>query len=133
MDETPAAAIARKRILIVEDEPGYQELIESILSAGPFDLTICGSVEEAMVKIDTELFDLIITDINLQGMTGIQVLERMKALGRLEACPVVMCSSQFDPETKELVAGLGAAGFIPKPYQYDMLVSTVRSMLGVEF
>lgn len=131
MDAPPAAA--RKRILIVEDEPGYQELMESLLMGGPFDLTICGSVEEAIVKIDTELFDLIITDINLQGMTGIQVLEKMKALDRLEACPVVMCSSQFDPDTKEMCAGLGAAGFIPKPYQFDMVLNTVKTMLGVQF
>lgn len=123
----------RKRILIIEDEPGYQEAIESILIAGPFDLTICGSVEEALVKIDTELFDLIITDINLPGLTGIQVLEKIKALDRLEVCPVVMCSSQFDPDTKETCAGLGAAGFIPKPYKYEMLISTVKAMLGVQF
>lgn len=131
MDAPPAPE--RKRILIVEDEPGYQELMESILIAGPFDLTICGSVEEAVVKIDTELFDLIITDINLQGMTGMQVLDKMKALNRLEACPVIMCSSQFDPETKETAANMGAAGFIPKPYQFEMVLSTVKSMLGVQF
>lgn len=131
MDVPPASI--RKRILVVEDEPGYQELMESLLSVGPFDLTICGSVEEAIVKIDTEIFDLIITDINLQGMTGIQVLEKMKALNRLEACPVFMCSSQFDPDTKELCASLGAAGFIPKPYQFEMVLSTVKSILGVQF
>lgn len=129
----PAPAPARKRILIVEDEPGYQELMESLLVTGPFDLTICGSVEDAVVKIDTELFDLIITDINLQGMTGLQVLEKMKALDRLESCPVIMCSSQFDPDTKELAASMGAAGFIPKPYQFEMVISTVKTMLGVEF
>lgn len=123
----------RKRILIIEDELGYQEAIESILIVGPFDLTICGTVEEALVKIDTQLFDLIITDINLPGLTGIQVLEKIKALDRLEVCPVVMCSSQFDPDTKETCAGLGAAGFIPKPYKYEMLISTVKAMLGVQF
>jgi DNA-binding response OmpR family regulator len=123
----------RKRILVIEDEPGYQELMESILGLGPFDLTVCPSVEEAMVKIDTELFDLIITDINLQGMTGFQVLGKMKAMDRLEACPVIMCSSQFDPQTKEQALNMGAAGFIPKPYELDMVTATVKAMLGVQF
>jgi len=122
-----------KRILIVEDEPGYQELMATILRPGAFDLTICSSAEAAIVKIDTELFDLIITDINLQGMTGIHVLEKMKSLDRLEACPVVMCSSQFDPATKEMAADLGAAGFIPKPYECEMLLTTVKALLGVRF
>jgi CheY-like chemotaxis protein len=131
----PGAATAggRKRILIVEDEPGYQELMESLLIAGPFELTICGSVEEATVKIDTEVFDMIITDINLLGLTGFEVLAKIKAQNRLEECPVVMCSSQFDEETKEQALGMGAAGFIPKPYQYDMVLSTVKAMLGVQF
>jgi CheY-like chemotaxis protein len=127
------AAPARKRILIVEDEPGYQELMESLLIAGPFELTICGSVEEAVVKIDTELFDLIITDINLLGLTGFEVLGKMKAMDRLEACPVIMCSSQFDENTKEMALNMGAAGFIPKPYQYEMVLSTVKAILNVEF
>ena len=128
-----AARKKTKRILIIEDEPGYQELLESILIAIPFEVTICGSVEEAEVKIDAELFDLIITDINLQGMTGFEVLDKMKALKRLEACPVVMCSSQFDPETKARAASMGAAGFIPKPYQFEMVIAMVKALLGVQF
>ncbi|HQT96229.1 MAG TPA: response regulator, partial [Thermoanaerobaculaceae bacterium] len=113
--------------------PGYQELMESLLIGGPFELTICGSVEEAVVKIDTELFDLIITDINLLGLTGFEVLSKIKAQDRLEICPVVMCSSQFDDATKEQALSMGAAGFIPKPYQYDHVLSTVKALLGVQF
>ena len=130
--DAPSAPV-RKRILIVEDEPGYQELLETILASEPVDLTVCASVEEAVLKIDAERFDLIITDINLHGMTGFQVLEKMKSLGRLESCPVVMCSAQFDPKTVDMAASMGAAGFIPKPYQPELVLSTVRALLGMRF
>ena len=126
-------ATPRKRLLIVEDEPGYQELMQSMLLAGPFDLTICSSAEEAVSKIEAESFDLIISDINLHGMTGFQVINRLRGLNRLEACPVVMCSSQVDLETRAAATEMGAAGFIPKPYQIEMVLSTVKAILGVEF
>ena len=130
MDATRASG--RKRILLVEDEPGYQELMETILSAGPFEMTACASFEEAASKMEAESFDLIISDINLPGMTGMQVLEKMKTLGRLEICPVVMCSSQFNSETKEMVLNMGAAGFIPKPYQSKVVLSLIKALLDVK-
>ena len=126
------SATVRKRILIVEDEPGYQELLATLLKAREFALTICSSGEDALIRIDTQLFDLIITDINLQGITGIQVLEKVKDINRLKACPVVMCSSQFDPETKALVAELGAAAFISKPFDLEILILTVESLLEIK-
>lgn len=114
----------------MEDELGYQELMQSILGRA-YDLTICSNVEEALGKLEAEIYDLVITDINLHGMTGFVVLEKVKALGRLETSPVIMCSSQFDPETKEMALNIGAAGFIPKPYEFAMVVSTVKAFLGV--
>ena len=125
----PTQALRRKRILIVEDEPGYQELLETLLG-GSFDPVVCSSVEEALAKIDMEPFDLIIADINLQGMTGFQILAKMKSLNRLDVCPVVMCSSQVDLMTKEMASEMGAAGFIPKPYEFEMVLSTVKALLG---
>ena len=55
----------------------------------------------------------------------------MKTLGRLEICPVVMCSSQFNSETKEMVLNMGAAGFIPKPYQSKVVLSLIKALLDV--
>jgi CheY-like chemotaxis protein len=118
-----------KRILVVEDEPGYRELMQFILG-GVYNMTICSSVEEALVNLDAEQYDLVIADINLHGMTGFAVLEKVKELGRLKASPVIMCSSQFDEETKDRAMRIGAAGFIPKPYQNELVVSTVEAFLG---
>jgi two-component system chemotaxis response regulator CheY len=118
-----------KRILVVEDDPGFQELITLILSA-EFELTLCPSVEDSLPKLDSGSYDLVITDINLFGMTGFEVLARVRRAGLLESCPVVLCSSQFDEDTKRKALDMGAAGFIAKPYQREGLLAMVRGFLG---
>lgn len=118
-----------KRILAIEDDPGYQELMKIILSK-EFDLTVCGSAEEALPKLDSDAHHLIITDINLLGMTGFEVLARVRQSGALKNCPAVFCSGQFDEDTKQKVLNMGASGFIPKPFQNEAVLTLVRHLLG---
>ena len=118
-----------KRILAVEDDPGYQELITMILSK-EFDLTMCASVEEALPKLDSGVYHLIITDILLLGQTGFEVMSRVRHTDKLKGCPVVFCSSQFDETTKQKALDMGAAGFLAKPFQPDALISLARHILA---
>lgn len=115
------------KILAVEDEIGYQELLQFVLSS--FDVTMCSSIEEAITMVDQQSFDLIISDINLMGMTGLQFLAHLKAHGVTDKTPIVMCSSQDDPETKQTVMDAGAAGFVVKPFDNDILFNLVSTLL----
>lgn len=124
----PAAKL--KRILFIEDEQGFQDFMETVL--GPvFDLTICSNAEEAVAKMESGYYDLVISDINLHGMSGFEVLGRLGEEGVLETCPFVLCSSQFDPETKQKAMDMGAAGFITKPYKAQAVLATVYALLGL--
>ena len=120
-----------KRILAIDDDPGYQELMKAILSK-EFDLTMCGSAEDALPKLDSDAYHLIITDINLLGMTGFEILARVRQSGLLKSCPVVFCTGQFDEDTKQKVLNMGVAGFIPKPFQHEAVLDLVRHLLGAK-
>src|SRR4051812_41754150 len=89
-----------RRILVIEDDLGYQELLVSVLSAS-YDVTVCETVEAALQKIDAEKFDIVISDINLQDKSGLEILMRLQVKGRLKECPVLLCSSQKDADTKQ--------------------------------
>lgn len=119
----------KQRILFIEDEIGYQEFAQALLSSD-YDLAVCATAEEAMGKIDSEHWDLIISDINMFGMTGFEVINRLKQMGKLDQCPVLLCSSQGDPATKARSAEMGAAGFVAKPFQIDLLLNMIRAFLG---
>ena len=118
-----------RRILLVEDDAGYQELMATMLRK-TYQFTICSSAEEALEKIAQERFDLIISDINLLGMTGFEVLVRIKAAGPGKECPVVLCSSDHDQFTREKAIAMGAAHFIPKPFDPQTVQDLVSKLIG---
>ena len=74
-------------------------------------------------------YDLIISDIYLFGMSGLELLARLKQAGGAGSCPIVICSSQNDPATRERAMALGAAGFVAKPYDFEDVVALVRKLL----
>ncbi|MEK7389501.1 MAG: response regulator [Elusimicrobiota bacterium] len=119
----------RAKILLVEDEVGYQELAASLLSA-EYDVTVCSTAEDACEKLDQEEFALVISDINMFGMTGLELLAKLKREGKSEKCPVVLCSAQSDPATKQIAMAQGAAGFIGKPFPIAQLTTLVAALLS---
>jgi two-component system chemotaxis response regulator CheY len=115
------------RILVIEDDEGYQDLLSSTLAA--YDVTVCGTMADAVRKIDSERFSLIISDINLQDQSGLELLMKLQVAGRLKECPVLLCSSQKDADTKQLAQNMGAAGFIEKPFHVEPFLDEIRTLL----
>lgn len=116
------------RILLVEDEAGYQELAAALLTE--YDLSIFSSAEEALQAVHEKSFDLVICDLNLFGTSGLHFLNTLRQEGLSEKIPVVICSSQDDPETKQKAADMGAAGFVCKPYESEGFLKVIQSLLG---
>ena len=118
----------KKRILIVEDELGYQELLGAILKKD-FDLLFCTSAEDALTTIESEPYDLIICDINLHGMTGFELLAHTKAPGPNQSKPVIVCSGLEDPAVRSKAMTLGAAGYVTKPFEDAAILTLVHDLM----
>lgn len=114
-----------KRILIVEDEPGYQELLAYLLRE--HELHLCASVEEAIPLIQIGGLDLIISDVNLLGMSGLSLLETAKGASR--AVPIMFCTTYAEPEMRKQALAAGAAAFLDKPLDERAFLGVVRSLL----
>lgn len=114
-------------IMVIEDDEGYQELARALLKE--YALTVCSSVEEALPLLRKEPFGLVLCDINLMGMTGLQLIGQLKSEGLTDKIPVVMCSSMADPATRAAAAEMGVAGFVEKPYDGVALQRLVKSLL----
>jgi len=122
---------SRKCVLVVEDDPEYQELLQKVLSKA-CAVVVCASAEEAREKITATRFNLVLADINLLGMNGFEVIRAIKQAGLADACPVVMFSSLTDPATKQQAEAAGAAGFISKPFDMDKLLPALYPLLGIK-
>ena len=115
------------RILIVEDDPGYQELIE--LLTRPHLSRICNNAEEAEGCLASELFDAVICDIDLLGISGLELLRRMQSQGLTKRVPVVICSASSDETVKDAAHKGGAAAFIAKPFEHEALKLVMSRLL----
>ena len=115
------SANGKRRILIVEDEIINQEMLRLILE-DHYDILFASSGEEGFSILDSEAerISLILLDLNLPDMHGLEVLNRMKTDNRSARIPVIVMTAEKDAEVESLT--LGAIDFIPKPYPQPKVV-----------
>ena len=121
--------MANERVLVVEDEEDIQELVNYVLSKEGFHVTGVRSGEEAMRKLRAGPPDLVVLDLMLPGLDGLEVCRLMKADARLRAVPVVMLTAKG--EEADIVAGLelGADDYVTKPFSPRVLLARVKAVL----
>ena len=114
------------KILIIEDVKEMADLIRLYLRKEGMEAIICETGEEGLAAFENEKFDLVVLDINLPGIDGFEVLQRMR---KASAVPVVIVSARDADEDMILGLGIGADEFVTKPFSPKVLVARVRAML----
>src|SRR5262250_3130355 len=107
-------------ILVVDDEPAIQDILTWALSAEGYRVVTAGNGEEALSRVEQEDFDIIVTDIVMPGLDGLEVLERSRLLNP-RAAVIVM--------TAYAALRRGASDYLEKPFSVDLLKERVRSLL----
>lgn len=116
------------QILIVDDEESLRLTFEMLLKrAGYSNIMGVSNYEDAIKAVEQENFDLIISDIVLQGASGIDLLRQVKEFGK--TCPVVMITGYPNIETAAEAVRLGAFDYVPKPVKKDELLKIVALAL----
>lgn len=117
-------------ILIVDDEIGALTLIGIMLERGGFEVLKARNAGEALVLLDESTPDLIILDVMMPGMDGIELCSVIRERPATEVTPILILSARGDAES--IIRGMeaGANDYIPKPILHHDLVSKVRAMLG---
>jgi two-component system response regulator (stage 0 sporulation protein F) len=118
--------VEKKRILLVDDEEGIQLLYREEFEEEGFEVTTAYNGEEALEQFSQELPDLVILDINMPGMNGIEVLRRMKEIN--PNLPVILSSAY--PEYKQDLSTWASEDYIVKSANMDELKNAVRKHLG---
>jgi two-component system alkaline phosphatase synthesis response regulator PhoP len=121
--------MSREHILIVEDEEDILELIRYNLSKNGFRITGVLSGEDALKKVSKESFDLVVLDIMLPGMDGLDVCRALKKNEKTQHIPIIMLTAKG--EESDVVTGLelGADDYIVKPFSPKILISRIKTVL----
>ena len=116
-------------VLVVDDSEIITELISILLDPEGYQLGLVSSAEEAMILIKQQSFDLILMDIEMPEVTGVELLTDMKQQNMLQNTKVLMLTGQTDGEYVEQSMQLGAEGYILKPFDHDELKQRVWDVL----
>ncbi len=116
----------KPRILVVDDDTALAEMIGIVLRAEGFDLSFCADGDAAVAKFRAVAPDLVLLDVMLPGIDGVEVCRRIRAES---AVPIVMLTAKTD--TLDVVAGLesGADDYVVKPFKRRELVARIRARL----
>ncbi|OHB59321.1 MAG: DNA-binding response regulator [Planctomycetes bacterium RBG_13_46_10] len=116
-------------ILVVDDEEDIVELVELNLTREGYKALTCGTGEQAIAVASSKLPDLIILDLMLPGIDGLEVCRRLKSQLKTEQIPIIILSAKGDES--DIVTGLelGADDYVTKPFSGKVLVARVRRIL----
>jgi DNA-binding response OmpR family regulator len=122
-------AMKQERIIVIEDEPDILEVIEYNLVRDGYKVLTSRDGEQGLQKVRKEAPDLVVLDIMLPGMDGIEVCRRLKTDPLTSSIPVVMVTAKTDETDVVLGLGVGADDYIRKPFSPKELVARVKAVL----
>lgn len=117
-----------REILIVDDDPGQRSLLTTFLSSQGFQPTTVSSGEDALNELKAGAFKMMISDVRMPGMTGLETLRHARSLH--PSLPVLLVTAYAD--VKDAVGAMrdGALNYLEKPIDLDELLSSVQQALG---
>lgn len=132
-DEVPDSASfllgSGGEILIVDDDAANRELLKRRLARAGYTSTSVESGEEALEILKTQRFDLILLDLLMPGISGLETLEIIQQSARLRTIPVIMISAADDAENMVQCVLHGAEDYVAKPFNPVLLISRINACL----
>ena len=119
-----------KTIFLVDDSATILLSVSSILGKAGFAVEKASNAEEALKKLNGGLkIDLLITDLNMPGMNGIELIKKVRTLGAYRFVPILFLTTESQQSRKLEAKAAGASGWIVKPASADDLLNTIKLVL----
>jgi DNA-binding NtrC family response regulator len=116
------------RILVVEDDEDMQENLRRILVGSGYEVRLARNGAEAVTLLESQLFHLILTDLVMPTMGGLQLLTELRR--RERNLPVVFLTAFGDRHTYMKATEMGAVEFLTKPFRADFLLDLIQKILA---
>ncbi|MFO1350183.1 MAG: response regulator [Gammaproteobacteria bacterium] len=117
-------------ILVIEDNVTNRKVTERILTRAGFHVALATSGDEALDLLEQKLFDLIITDLQMPDMSGIEVIQLYRAMAPGNHTPTIMLTANATASAKALCEKAGISAYLTKPVQAQKLISTCQQLLS---
>lgn len=117
-------------ILTVDDSASIRQAIKIALMSGGYNVSEAVDGADGLTKAKSARFDLIITDLNMPNMNGLEMIHAMRSGGVQTGTPIIFLSTESDADIKGQAKAAGATGWLSKPFNADQLLTVVKKVLA---
>jgi len=125
--------MTKKKILVVDDEPNIREALTDLLVANNFEVVTAADGEEGIEKTKSAHPDLILLDIMMPKVSGLELLKEIKGSAKEAHIPIIILSAKSDVDTLNEAMWNYADKYITKPYQPEELVASIKASLQTAY
>jgi two-component system chemotaxis response regulator CheY len=118
-----------KTIMTVDDSASLRLMVSHVLRGGGYDVVEAVDGLDALSKLKGQEFHLILTDINMPNMDGLEFIRQLRALPPYKFIPIVLLTTESHPEKKQEGKAAGATGWIVKPFSPDQLLAVAKKVI----
>jgi two-component system chemotaxis response regulator CheY len=119
-----------KRVLAVDDSSSVRQMVGFTLRNAGYEVSEARDGQDGLASAAPGKFDLIITDLNMPNMDGIQMITVLRKRLECSFTPILMLTTESQLEKKDAGRKAGATGWIVKPFKPEQLVAVVRKLIG---
>lgn len=117
------------KILAADDSASMRQMVNFTLKGAGYDVTEAVDGVDALDKAKGQSFDLVLSDVNMPNMDGIELVKTLRGLADYKFTPILMLTTESGSDKKMAGKEAGATGWIVKPFNPEQLLSTVKRVL----
>jgi two-component system chemotaxis response regulator CheY len=118
-----------KRIISVDDSSTMRRMVSFTLKSAGYDVIEACDGAEALTVLTARTVDLVISDINMPNLDGLELTRRLRSQPAYGRTPIILLTTESDPQKKAAGRAAGATGWIVKPFSQEQLLAVVAKVL----
>ncbi len=118
------------KIITVDDSKTMRDMVSFTLKEAGYDVLTAEDGKDAVRVLEVNRVDVVITDLNMPNMNGIELIRAIRAMPTLKTVPVLMLTTEADEAKKTAGKEAGATGWIVKPFNPEKLISVIQRVAG---
>ena len=118
-----------KKILAVDDSASIRQMVSFTLKGAGYDVVEAVDGRDGLTKAGGDKFDMVITDLNMPQMDGIELITEARKLPGYTFIPIIMLTTESQAEKKDAGKKAGATGWIVKPFNAEQLIAVVKKLV----
>jgi two-component system, chemotaxis family, chemotaxis protein CheY len=119
-----------KKIMTVDDSASVRQMVGFALTQAGYAVTEASDGKDALAKLNGSGAEMIITDLNMPNMNGIDLIKAVRAEPKYKFIPIIMLTTESQDARKQEGKSAGATGWIVKPFKPEQLLAVVKKVLG---